>query len=224
MRTSGRAETWQQIRAFPGAAWSPTWDGGSGHPSRVVMIVGLTFILAACGSGDDASSPTPPPTLTAATAPAGVPPIAASPALATPTLPAGPPVVPTPGRSSTPFRSDAASVGPVVWATGVDPATKAPTNPVTTFAADAPAIYATLPVDRLTAGTTLGASWRYNGTPLESFLSMVTAETDLADIWAEFHITRSNAEPWPPGVYEITITVNGEGAQTATVAVGTDPI
>ena len=224
MRTSGRAETWQQNRSFPWSAWPSLGGGRSGHVGRVSMIAGLTLMLTACGSGDAEPAPTTPPTLTVATAPAAGPNSIATPALATPTLPAGPPVVPTPGRSSTPFRSDAASVGPVVWATGVDPATKAPTNRVSIFAADAPAIYATLAVDRLTAGTTLRASWRYNGTPLDSFLSTVTAETDLADVWAEFHITRSDAEPWPPGVYEITITVDGDGAQTATVAVIADPI
>ena len=147
-----------------------------------------------------------------------------NPATPTPVRPAGPPVAPSPGTGTTaPFRSEAAEVGPVVWATSIDPNTKAPLQRVTAFPVDARAIYATLPVPRVAAGTTFGASWSYNGTPLDGFRSTLTAPEDRRDAWIEFHIELTGSDPLPDGTYAIEVTVNGQTAQTAAVAVGTPP-
>ena len=112
----------------------------------------------------------------------------------------------------------------MVWATSIDLNTKAPLQRVTAFPGDGRAIYATLPVARVAAGTTFGASWSYNGTPLEGFRSTLTAPEDRRDTWTAFHIELTGTEPLPDGTYAIEVTVNGQTAQTAAVAVGAPPV
>jgi hypothetical protein len=125
----------------------------------------------------------------------------------------------TPTATAAAFRSDRAELAQVVWATTIDPRTKAPTTIVTEFLTDTPIIYAVVPIGQIAAGTELTASWTYNHTPLDGFLSTVTAERDATEIWAEFHIALTSAEPWPEGSYQINILVNGEPALIAQVTV-----
>jgi len=158
-----------------------------------------------------AAVPASPAVSPAATATATAPPTSAPP----PALAA----TPVPGATPVTFRAEAAEIGPVVWASTIDPTTKAPGAAVAVFPPDAPTIYAALPVARLRAGSTIGASWRYNDTPIDGFVSAVRADADEQNIWVEFHLTRATAFPWPSGTYLIAVTLDGQPAQVATVEV-----
>lgn len=167
--------------------------------ARVAAALALGAALAGCGDGDD---PAPEPTTIAAPSPAAVA--------------AGTPVV-----AASPAGTTAAGLGAVVWTAAVDPATKAPLEPVTRFAADAPALYAALPVARIAAGTTLTAAWTYNRTPVEGVAGTVTATAAAEETWVEFHLTLVAGQTWPEGTYEIEVAVDGLAAQAAAVEVGT---
>jgi hypothetical protein len=128
-------------------------------------------------------------------------------------------VIPTAGASSDPFRSDAAELGPIVWATEIDPATNAPRQPAAEAPTDAPVLYATLPAAWLRRGTTVTAAWSYNGTPLAGFVSTTSADRDQRGVWIEFHIARRGEAPWPEGTYAVEVLVDGTPAQRAAIIV-----
>ena len=187
-------------------------------PWAVVASIIVAVVACSPGDGDEAN--------TAATPAAGTAGMEASPTgagspMAMPATPgAGTlPVEGTPGVDG--FRTAAADGGAVVWATAVDPTTKAPTEPVETFPTDARTMYAAVPLARLEPGTTLTATWTYNRTPLDGMVGSVTAPAGEAgrDVWVAFELERQTDEPWPNGTYAITVAVNGEPALTAAVEV-----
>ena len=158
--------------------------------------------------------------------------VATTPTQATVLAPATPIATPEPASSpigpessSTPvaFRSEAATLGPVVWATSVDDETRAPRDQVTSFAADAPTIYATVAVGHIAAGTTVQAQWSYNRTKLETLDQVILAERSDNEVWLEFHLALSQGETWPAGTYELSLAVNGEPAVTSSVEVDGSP-
>jgi len=185
------------------------WRGGASGPwwARLVVAVAVGAALTGCGDGggDD-----PAPVATAEGSALGV----ASPAA---------PVAGTPAAAGSSTGLDAAGLGAVVWATAVDPGTKAPLAPVTRFAPDAPALYAALPVARVAAGATLTAAWTYNRTPIEGVAGTVTAAAAAERTWVEFHLTLAAGETWPEGTYGIAVAVDGQAAQTAEIGVGSAP-
>ena len=179
-----------------------------------VIVAAIVVAAVACsqGDGDGSEAGTP----AALATPVGVGSPVAGPATAgRGTLP----VRGTPGVDG--FRTAAAEGGAVVWATAVDPTTRAPTEPVEAFRPDARTIYAAVPLARLEPGTTLSATWTYNRTPLQGMVGSVTAPAGETgqDLWVAFEIARQTEEPWPTGTYEIAVAVNGEPALTATVEV-----
>jgi len=188
----------------------------------MAAVGGCLLTGAACTPGDE-PAPTPPAPEISVTSPAApaspaLPPPLASPAI--PTQPPGPPVAPTPGGTTGAFRSARAEVGPVVWASDVDPNSKAPLVRVESFPASAPVLHAVLPAARLARGTTLTATWSYNGTPLEFPPTQTVADRDEQETWVEFHLAQATGEPWPAGVYAIEIFVDGQSAQRSAVRVG----
>ncbi len=107
----------------------------------------------------------------------------------------------------------------MVWAIDLEPGSNAPRAAVGAVPADAPTIYAAVPVPRLASGVVVTATWAYNGTPLPSFDSRVTTDREQLGGWLEFHVSRASDAPWPPGVYSIAIAVDGQVAQEAAVRV-----
>lgn len=199
----------------------------SRHRAAVVGASAILFFSAAC-SPADAPPPSPPPAASLAPAPppsanASPPPPAPATSLATPTQPPGPPVAPTPGGTTARFSSARAELGPIVWAREVDPTSKAPRAAVQSFSGGSPMLHAAVPVARLARGTSLSASWSYNGTPLPLPPTQVIAERDERDAWVEFHLAQASGEPWPSGVYAVAVLVDGQPAQSAAVLVVDDP-
>jgi hypothetical protein len=165
----------------------------------IALVIGLVAVIAGCG-GDDAGDGSQ-ATVSSADASATI----AAAVLST-------------GPSATPTIVPTPSFGDVVWATEVDPQTKAPVGAVEAFASDASALYAVVPVRNLPENTTLTAEWTYNETSLDGLTSTATTVSTIEDGWVEFHLIRA-AETWPDGTYAITVRVDGQAVQTAEVAV-----
>jgi hypothetical protein len=113
----------------------------------------------------------------------------------------------------------ATTVGPIVWATEIDPATGAPIEPVTSYHPDAPRIIAVMQTSGLSAGSAVEATWEYNNTSLDAFLTRLVSATSAAESWISFHIERSPDVPWPVGTYRITVSLNGIAVQQASIEV-----
>ena len=119
------------------------------------------------------------------------------------------------------------TIGQIIWSDAVDPATQAPAEPLESIPDDSTEIYAALPLTSVAAGATIAATWTYNGEPLETLTSSVTATEASTDTWVAFRldrvdpatpVARSEAD-WPDGEYGIVVTVDGQTVQEATVMV-----
>jgi hypothetical protein len=129
----------------------------------------------------------------------------------------GTPSIPT---SILPATAEAGpSLGEVVWATAVDAVTQAPTERVSSFATDAPSIFACLLATDLDPGSTIDASWSYNHTSLDAFATQLTLPDAARHRWIAFHIDRDPNVFWPEGTYAISVTLNGTIAREAAVEV-----
>ena len=194
------------------------WVAGLGVLVLILIIVGWNVQR---GGGDDevvpdtANNGQPTATAVASVGPAAVA------SQAGPTLVAG-----TPGAG--PVSVGGTTIGEVVWTGTVDPATQAPAEPLETIPDDTPEIYAALPLTSIAAGTVIGASWSYNGVPLDTLTASVTASAAAADTWVAFRLDRTEdpatPEPrseadWPDGEYGVVITVDGQVVQESTVTV-----
>ena len=111
------------------------------------------------------------------------------------------------------------SIEPVVWTTSVNAATQAPSETVTSFPSDTLTIYACVPVNNLGRGTKIEAAWTYNGTPLDAFATQLVLPDDVPRRWIAFHMSRDQNVSWPAGTYAISIAINGEVLQKASVEI-----
>lgn len=112
------------------------------------------------------------------------------------------------------------SLSDVVWATAADPVTNAPRDEVASFSPDAPRIAAFVLTGALPAGSTIRAEWEYNDTTLDAFARQIVLPATTDRTWLSFHIDRGDAEAWPAGVYEVSISLNGKAARRGAVEVG----
>ncbi len=147
----------------------------------------------------------------------------------------GPAEVPSPAGASVvngtpgagPVSLGGTTIGAVVWADEVDPTTQSPAGALETIPDNVAEIYAALPLTSIAAGSVVSASWSYNGVPLATLTSSVTASTATTDTWVAFRLNRVGAgtpaprsdEDWPDGDYGVVITVDGQVVQESTVTV-----
>ncbi|MCA9878953.1 MAG: hypothetical protein KC442_14270 [Thermomicrobiales bacterium] len=94
-----------------------------------------------------------------------------------------------------------------------------PATGVTQLPIDAPRIVASVPGYSLPVGVQVSAAWFYNDTTLDAFATTLTVDQAQAEQWFAFQITRNSETPWPPGVYEITISLDGQASQSSAVEV-----
>lgn len=190
----------------------------------LVLLLIFVGIKVRPGSGDD---PTPLPTLTPG---AGMPTAVLTPPSASLIgLPSGGGLATgTPGSGTPgPVMIGNATFGPVVFTTSVDPSSQAPASDMTKIPSSATDVYAVLALHNVPAGTVIDATWAYDGNPISSLSSSATLPTDATDTWIAFRINRFDTgtpEPatelgWPDGEYQVTIMVNGQQAQQATVRI-----
>ena len=114
-------------------------------------------------------------------------------------------------------------IGEIVWATATDPAMNAPIDQVTSYPPDAPRIVAAVRATAIPAGSVVEATWDYNDTSLDAFTTRLTPTDSSAEQWLSFHIARDPEVLWPPGRYEVSISVDGATVQQAAVEVGEQP-
>ena len=76
-----------------------------------------------------------------------------------------------------------------------------------------------MPAYVLPAGSQVSATWSYNNTSLDAFATTLTIDHLRPEQWLTFQLSRNAEEPWPTGVYEITISLNGQVAQSSTIEV-----
>lgn len=112
------------------------------------------------------------------------------------------------------------SVGQVVWATAVEAGSNAPASPVTTMPEETGTIYAVVPVSALAKGARLAATWTYNGTPIDGMQGQVVGDGRGGHAWAEFHLSRGTLPKWPSGTYQVTVSLDGQTVQKASIDVG----
>lgn len=128
---------------------------------------------------------------------------------------------PVAATAQAPKASPVPSLGEIVWATSADPETNAPQEMVTAYSPEAPRISAFVLAISLPAGSAIDADWAYNDTSLDAFSRQIVVPAPTDQTWISFHIDRSDAEPWPAGIYKITISLNGQTAREAAVEVVT---
>lgn len=177
----------------------PSWfSSGARRLFGILVAAALALTVVGCGGGGS-SQPTP----TAAPTETAVP---------TTGMGTGTPIATTPPQ---------AAFGEIVWATSIDPQSKAPIDRVDRVPSDVSTIYAVIPIARVAPGTELTAEWTYNDTPIEGVgSSVVTSQLPDSLTWAEFHLERSDGESWPKGSYSVAIRQNGQIVAEGTVAVG----
>ena len=129
---------------------------------------------------------------------------------------AGTPVITTAPR---PEASPVPVLGEIVWAASGDPESNAPQETVSTFGPETPRIAAFVLANALPAGSVVAATWEYNNTPLETFARQIVVPAVTDQTWISFHIDRAETDRWPVGLYEITITLDGQMAQQSEVEV-----
>jgi hypothetical protein len=137
------------------------------------------------------------------------PTLAPSPAPLTPAAPSSIPATPVPREPE---------FGEVLWSSDVF-SLATPVAGATQLTSDVPRIVANVPAYALPAGSQVSAAWSYNSTSLDAFATTLTIEQSQDEQWLTFQLSRNTEEPWPVGIYEITISLNGQVAQSASVEV-----
>jgi hypothetical protein len=110
-------------------------------------------------------------------------------------------------------------IGQIIWTAAIDSSTNAPTEPVSSYLADAPQIIATVLVQSIPAGARVEATWEYNSTSLDAFTSQLSPTEMIDQTWIAFHIERDSDVLWPVGTYEIRISLEGVTVQEAAIEV-----
>jgi hypothetical protein len=167
------------------------------------MTTLLALLLAACGGGGGGDEATSTPLIPGPTVDARA---NGGSQTSVPTA-LGPPIEGTP------------VIGAVVWATAINPTTKAPVTTVDAFSVDDVTLFAVLPVRNLVPGTELVGNWTYNDTSLDGVSSRLVVGAGIADGWVEFHLARAPDAPWPDGTYAIAVQIGGETLQSAAIEV-----
>jgi hypothetical protein len=94
-----------------------------------------------------------------------------------------------------------------------------PAAGLTQITSDVPRIVANVPAYALPAGSQVSATWSYNNTSLDAFATTLTIDQPQAEQWLTFQLSRNTETMWPTGVYEITVSLNGQVAQSASIEV-----
>ena len=111
------------------------------------------------------------------------------------------------------------AIGDIVWTTSVDPETNAPLDAVGSYRPDVLRMIAALPTRGIARDAVLRASWEYNDTPLETFMTEIERPGRPETTWVSFYLDRDPETLWPEGVYAIVVSLDGAEVQRATVEV-----
>ena len=110
-----------------------------------------------------------------------------------------------------------ATLGQIVTAAQIDPATNAPVQPTTTFSSAQPVIYAVVQAQRIEPGTSMFARWSRDGQPFEDS-DPVKANQLYENRYVEFHL-QSTKQQIDPGNYTVQVFVDGNPSQQTSFTV-----
>ena len=107
-----------------------------------------------------------------------------------------------------------ATLGQIVTAAQIDPATNAPVQPTNSFSSEQSVIYAVVQAERIEPGTSMFARWSRDGQPFEDS-EPVKANQLYENRYVEFHL-QSTKQRIDPGNYTVQVFVDGNpGQQTS---------
>lgn len=140
-----------------------------------------------------------------------------APATSTPLAATGQPSTP---RATVPPTSTPrpAGLGEIVWS-GDAIFSATPAAGAAQLTTNVPRIVANIPAYSLATGSQVSAAWSYNDTSLDAFATALTIDQPQAEQWLEFQLSRNSETPWPPGIYEVTVSLNGQVAQSSSIEV-----
>lgn len=160
---------------------------------RIWIVVACALLLVACGSNDapdPADGPAPSP-------------------------------VSGDAKATPPATPDAAmDVGPIVWAQELDAETGEPIDVVTRYTTESPAIIAVVEVNEMPAGTEFTATWTINGQPIDGTDMDISTNEELDHAWIVFRFTRDEAQRYPIGQLNVTITNSHGDLREGSVEIG----
>ena len=110
-----------------------------------------------------------------------------------------------------------ATLGQIVTAAQIDPATNAPVQPTNTFSSEQQVIYAVVQAERIEAGTSMFARWSRDGQPFEDS-EPVKANQLYENRYVEFHL-QTTKQQIDPGNYTVQVFVDGNPSQQTTFTV-----
>ncbi len=140
-----------------------------------------------------------------------------APATSTPPVATALPATPAAPAPATPLPHPT-GLGDIQWS-GETMTSATPVAGVTQLPKEALFIVADIPAYALPAGSQVSATWSYNNTSLDAFATTLTIDHLQAEQWLSFQLNRNAETPWPTGVYEITISLNGQATQSASIEV-----
>lgn len=111
------------------------------------------------------------------------------------------------------------TIGEIIWTTGIDPLTDEPVDVVTHYSTEAPRLVAATKATAMPPGSPVEAAWSYNDTPLEPFTTQLSTDEVSGEQWLSFYLDRDPNTPWPAGLYEIAVTLDGALMQESAVEV-----
>lgn len=110
-------------------------------------------------------------------------------------------------------------LGDIVWAGEVDPITSEPVDRRDAFSRADPRVYAVVKTGPLAAGTTLTATWTFNGQPISGTNVVLSADSALTAGWVEFHLEWNGLGLWPIGNLAVEITASSGESVRGTVEI-----
>lgn len=111
-------------------------------------------------------------------------------------------------------------VGEIIWAQAVEPETGEPTDIVTRFNTESPAIIAVIEVSEVPSGTGFTASWTINDQSIDGIDMDISSSDDLEHAWIAFSFTRDEGQLYPIGQLNVVITTSEGDLREGSIEIG----
>lgn len=122
--------------------------------------------------------------------------------------------------AGTPPPQSRMEVGEIIWAQAIDSSNGEPTEIVTSFTTQSPAIIAVIEADDIPVDTEFTATWTIDDQLIEGAEMDIAASEELPHAWIAFSFTRDPDQLYPPGQLGVTITTSEGHLREATVEIG----
>lgn len=134
--------------------------------------------------------------------------------------PDSPESVATPIATPLPVVGSNMEIGEIIWAEAVSTSDGEPSEIVTRFTTESPAIIAVVEVDEMPGGVEFVATWTINDQPIEGTETDIIASDDLEHAWIAFSFTRDEDQRFPIGQLGVVITTSDGDMREGSVEIG----